>query len=155
MIDARLSALREGMAVTCAKHAGHVPRHGSGEWRISGQIDAARAAEGIAQLQQVLDELRGDPAMWKGDFVIARRGAVDALLSTVTSSSLVANELAMIASHDLPLDFTDQLIEDLAAVRPEDLQKIIAAELSRDQEVIGLFGPARAVAAAEAALSAR
>lgn len=154
VIDARLSALREGIAVTYGMHAGHVNRHGPGEWRIAGQIDAARAAEGIAHLQLVLDELRGDPAVWKGDFVIARRKAVDALLSTVTSSSVAASELATIASYDLPLDFYDRLIDDLANVRPEDLQRIIAAELSRDQEVIGLFGPAKAVAAAEAALYA-
>jgi predicted Zn-dependent peptidase len=155
VIAARLSALREGIAVTYGMAADYIPRHGPGEWRISGQLDAARAAEGIGRLQLALEELRGDPAVWKGDFVLARRQVVDELLTGVTSGSSAAADLAAIAAFDLPLDFFDRLIDELARVRPDDLRQIVAAELTDDAAVYGLFGPAAAVAAAAAAIDAR
>jgi predicted Zn-dependent peptidase len=153
VIAARLTTLREGLAVTYGMSASYTPRLGPGEWRISGQLDAARAVEGFNTLQLALDELRGDPEVWKGDFVLARRQAVDELLVSVTSPSVVASQLSFVAAFDLPLDFREQLVEQLAAVRPADLQRIIEAELAADSEVIGLFGPPQPVHALEAALA--
>lgn len=153
VISARLSALREGLAVTYGMSANHASRIGPGEWRISGQLDAARAVEGMQTLQAVLDELRNDPAAWKGDFVIARRKLVDELLVSVTSPSTVARQLAFIAAFDLPLDHDERVVKDLARVTPADLQAIIKNELAPGTEVIGLFGPPAAVDALKAALA--
>jgi zinc protease len=152
VISARLTALREGLAVTYGMGASYAARIGPGEWRISGQLDAARAVEGMQTLQAVLDELRDDPAAWKGDFVINRRKLVDELLVSVTSPSRVAMQLSFIAELDLPLDHYDRLAEDLARVTPADLQAIIEAELAPGTEVIGIFGPPAAVDALKAAL---
>jgi len=133
--------------------AGYAPRLGPGEWRISGQLDAARAVEGMQALQAVLDELRGDPGAWKGDFAISRRKLVDELLVSVTSPSTVASQLAFIAAFDRPLDHYQRLVEDLARVTPADLQAIIDTELAPGAEVIGLFGPPAAVDAVKATLA--
>lgn len=154
VISARLSVLREGLAVTYGMRAGYEARIGPGEWRISGQLDAARAVEGMQTLEAVLAELRDDPAAWKGDFAINRRKLVDGLLVSVTSPSAVASQLAFIASYDLPLDHYARLVDELARVTPRDLQAIIDAELAPGTEVIGLFGPPAAVDALKASLAA-
>jgi zinc protease len=153
VIGARLQALREGLAVTYGMQVSYTPRLGPGEWRISGQLDAARAAEGMAHLRLVLEELRNDPASWKGDFVIARRKLVDARLSAAASASLVVEQLAFVAAYDLPLDFHKKLVTQLAVVTPADLQRLIAEELTDERSVVGLFGPPAAVEQAAAALA--
>jgi zinc protease len=145
VLDAELRELREHQAVTYGMYAHYDVRRGPGEWRMGGAADAARAAEAMSFILDRLDRMRRDPMTYRADFVLARRAVVEELLTRGTSGAEMADSLMMIAEHDLPDDFADRLVEEVARVTPADVHRLLRAEINPARVAIGAFGPPAAV----------
>lgn len=154
VLDAELAQLREKRALTYGFSASYEPRRGGGVWKISGQVDAARSAEAGQALIHILDDLRRDPEVYRGAFVLGRQKVVESLLVNVTGTEAVATRLAFLAQFGLDDDFYDTLYNEVARLTLRDLHSFLVRELAVDHQVIGAFGNADAANAAMTAARA-
>jgi predicted Zn-dependent peptidase len=148
ILESKLRTLRDGMAATYGFRASYAPARAGGMWRITGETSVNRAAEVARVLQQILAELRGGPDAYRAEFVHARRKVVESLLAGSSDSAAIAQRLVQMARFDLAADFFDQLVRQIAALRLEDVDRLIRSELAADRQVFGAFGPRGAARAA-------
>jgi predicted Zn-dependent peptidase len=151
VLDAQLAQLREKRALTYGFAASYEPRRAGGLWTISGEVDAARAAEAGQAIVQILDELRRDPEVYRGAFVLGRQKVLESLIVNITSTEAVANRIAFLARFGLDDDYYDTLANAVAGLTLSDLHAFLTRELAVDHQVIGAFGN---VGAAQAAIAA-
>lgn len=148
VLDSQLSQLREKRALTYGFSASYSPRRAGGMWTISGEADAARAAEAGAAIVEILDAMRSDPESYRGAFVLAREKVIESLLVNTTSSAEVADVLAMLARFDLPDDYFDTVAERVAELTLSSFHEFLVRELSPATQVFGAFGNAAPAMAA-------
>ncbi len=154
VLDAQLTQLREKHALTYGFSASFEPRRAGGLWTISGEVDAARAAEAGQAIVRILDDLRRDPEVYRGAFVLGRKKVVESLLANVTTTDAIATRIAFLAQFGLADDYYDGLAKAVARLTLPELHAFLIRELAVDHQVIGAFGndgPAKtAIAAARA-----
>lgn len=151
VLDSQLAQLREKRALTYGFSASYSPRRAGGMWTISGDVDAARAAEAGTAIIEILDGMRRDPEAYRGAFVLARQKVLESLLVNTTSSAEVAEELATLARFGLPDDYFDNVAESVAKMTLPGFHEFLARELATETQVFGAFGnqtPAKAAAVA-------
>ncbi len=154
VLDARFAELRQQRAITYGFSASYAPRRGGGLWTISGEVDAARAAEAGTAMMSILDELRRDPDVARAAFVLARQKVLESLLVTTTSTANLADRLATLARFDLPDDFFDRTADAVADLTWGSFRAFVATELVADHQVFGAFGNVNAARAAASAARA-
>ncbi len=132
--------------------ASYEPRRAGGMWTIGGMVDAARAAEAGQLMIEILDDLRREPEVYRGAFVLGRQKVLESLLVNVSSTEAVATRLAFLARFELDDDYYNTLAKAVARLTLSDLHAFVVHELAADQQVIGALGNAKpANAAIEAA----
>ncbi|MDB4956508.1 MAG: peptidase domain protein [Myxococcales bacterium] len=152
VLDAQLAQLREKRALTYGFAASYEPRRAGGIWTIAGNVDAARAVEAGQAIINILDELRRDPEVYRGAFVLGRQKVLESLLVNVASTEAVAARLAFMARFGLDDDYFNTVATAVARLTLPDLQAFLVRELAVDHQVIGAFGnPGPANAAISAA----
>lgn len=144
----QLSRLRESQALTYSFSASFYPRRAGGLWLLSGDVDAARAAEASRSLRAILDQMRRDPETYRADFVLARQKVLQALLSSATSSEAITSRLSRLARFDLPDYFFDQLARNIASETLPGFHNFLNSELPATRQVLGAFGNSAPVDAA-------
>jgi predicted Zn-dependent peptidase len=155
VLFAELNALREKRALTYGFGASYEPRRAGGIWTISGDVDATRAAEAGQAMVEILDDLRRDPEVYRGAFVLGRQKVLESLLVNVETTEAVANRLAFLAQFGLADNYYDTLAKAVARLTLPELHAFLVRELAVDHQVIGAFGnagPARAASAAARAV---
>ncbi|GEM_PF-5944678 len=151
VLGAQLAQLREKRALTYGFSARYEPRRAGGMWTVSGEVDAARATEASQAIVTILDELRRDPEVYRGAFVLGRQKVIESLLVNMTTTEGVADRLAFLARFGLDDDYFDTLANGVARLTLADLHAFLVRELAVDHQVIGAFGNAAAANAAVAA----
>jgi zinc protease len=147
ILELRMARLRSTLGSTYGISVDLLSRAGPGVMRLAGSVDPERAGETLAALLGSLDELRRGEGL-TADFVRARRMVLRRLLAEAVDSGSVADLLEALSIHSLPLGHVEALQRGVAALRPEQLQKTIAAELGADRAVIVVEGPHAACQAA-------
>jgi predicted Zn-dependent peptidase len=118
---------------------------------VRGSIDAARAGEALKALRTRIDALRKGED-FDSTFVRARRKVAQDLLDVSAASSDLATRLATIAAYNLPENYYETLIKQVAALTPMQTKALIASELAAEGEsVIATADRATLVAAFQAA----
>ena len=140
VLDAQLLQLREKRALTYGFGASYEPRRAGGLWRISGEVDAARAAEAGQAIITILDELRRDPEVYRGAFVLGRQKVLEGLLVGATTTEATADRLTFMAQFGLDDDYYDHLAKAVASLTLPDLHRFLVKELAADHQVFGAFG---------------
>lgn len=151
VLRAQLSELREKRALTYGFDAHYEPRRGGGLWTISGDVDAARSAEGAQAMMQLLEDMRHDPEVYRGAFVLGRQKVLESLLGNAETTGALANRLAFLAQFGLEDSYYDALGNNVARLTLTELHAFLVRELAVDHQVIGAFGnagPAKAAIAA-------
>jgi zinc protease len=138
------TALSYSVAVEHAQNA-----VGPGQLTIAASVSPERAGEAFLRIRDTLRHLRD--GNFAADFVRARRQVVQQLLASALSSSSVADTLEFIASNQLPLDYQERLAERVAALRMDDVRRLIAAEMHDSTEVVIGYGQHSSVTAMYAA----
>ena len=138
MVDEKVSSLRLRLGATYGVSVRHASRIGPGMLLISASLDSERASESFQELRKSLDELRaGDNAE---AFVRARRRALRKILADSFHSKSVADELELVATYKLPREYYKKLAREVAALRPADMQALIARELAPEHQVVLVHG---------------
>ncbi len=145
VLSLKLKAIREEHAISYGLSVSYIAQQAGGYWRISGSIDARRAAEAGKRLQETINHLRQGPSGYRGDFVLSRRKRVDGLLAGASDSRSVASRLETMARFSLADDYYDRLIRTIANLTPIDVAEVVSLELSADRQITGAFGPTAAV----------
>ncbi len=145
ILNSKFADIRQGHAISYGMSARYVNQVAGGYWKITGSVDASRAAQAGHLIRATLDSIRSGTSAYKTAFVLARRKRVDALLASALNSQLVASRLEFIARFDLPESFYDTLLRKIAALTPEAVEEILAVELQASNQVTGAFGPKAAV----------
>lgn len=151
VLDGELSKLRGERALTYGFYASWSPRKGGGEWRVSGEADASRAAEAATALLEILAAMRADPEAYRGSFVLARQKVVERLLLAANDSASVSEQLALLARFDLEDAFLERLPDEVGRVTLADFHAFLVREIPASRQVFGAFGneaPAKAAVAA-------
>jgi zinc protease len=148
VLSAQLDQLRQKRALTYGFSASFEPRRAGGMWTISGHVDAARAAEAGTALVDILDQMRRDPEVYRGAFVLGRQKVLESLLVNATSSETVATRLAFLARFGLDDGYYDTLAKAVARLTLPELHAFLLRELAVDHQVIGAFGNAEPANAA-------
>jgi zinc protease len=155
VLDAQFAQLRQKRALTYGFSASFEPRRAGGMWTISGKVDAARAAEAGQAIINILDELRRDPEVYRGAFVLGRQKVLESLLVNVTSKAAISTRLAFLARFGLDDNYYDRLANAVARLTLPELHAFLVHELALDHQVVGAFGnagPAKAAIAAARAV---
>lgn len=136
MLNLRLAAIRTELGSTYGTYAGRQASIGPSAYFMGGGVDAERAGESLAAMRDKIDSLRrGDD--FDRDFATARRMVLKRLLAESTDTNSIAGRLATVAAYNLPADYYDQLVRKVAAVSPDDVKALMAAELKPELEVVG------------------
>jgi len=151
VLDAELGKLRNNQALTYGFYASYSPRKGGGLWRISGNADAARAAEAATSLLQILAEMRASPEAYRGSFVLARQKVLERLLLSVNDSYAAAEQLSDMAQFDIEPAFYDKVAYNVSQLTLGDFHAFFVKELPSNRQVFGAFGNAVAAKTAIAA----
>jgi zinc protease len=148
VLDSMLEELRGKHAVTYGISSSFSPRRAGGVWRISGEVDAARAGEAATLVVETLATIRDDRESIRTAFVLARQKVLEGLLVSTGDPAAVAERLVQLARFDLADDFYDGVARDVAAMTLTDFHTFVTTELGDEHRVFGAFGNADAVDAA-------
>ena len=113
-------------------------------YAMGGRVDADKATESLRAMRAGIDGLRTGDKL-EEDFVRSRQVVLHDLLTRKNDSGTLADQLATIAMYDLPPDYFEKLIRQVAALSPAQVRALIAAELPPEKEVIAARGPRAAM----------
>lgn len=151
VLENRLADLRAKSALTYGFNVTYDPRAGGGLWRISGEVDATRAAEAATAVAQILSDMRKSSESYRRAFVLARQKVLERLLVQGTGSLAVTARLVAIARFDLLPNAYDVIAKQVAGLTLATFAPFAASELDADDLVFGAYGNPEAAAAAIAA----
>jgi len=135
MLSIEAKAIREQLGATYGFSARRDGRRGPSRYVIRGSIDAPRAGEALKALRTRIEALRnGDD--FDATFVRARRKVAQNLLDESSASFDLAMRLATIAAYNLPDDYYEKLVRQVAALTPTRTKALIATELAAKGEVV-------------------
>jgi len=135
MMNLRMEDIRFKLGSTYGTYAFRRAEVGPSEYLMGGTVDAPRAGESFKAMRDGIEKLRqGDG--FDIDFVRARRKLIEDLLGQATVSSELTVRLGRIARFNLPADYYEQLIKQIAAVSPAQVKMLIAKELDPKNEVV-------------------
>jgi zinc protease len=135
MLSLRMGEIRFKLGSTYGVYAFRQSRVGPTAYEMGGNVDAPRAGESLKAMRDGVDSLRrGDN--FDVDFVRARRTLIEVLLGQSTVSREMVTRLSTIALYDLPPDYYEQLIKQIAAVSPAQVKSLIARELDPKNEIV-------------------
>lgn len=133
MLSLRTDAVREVLGASYGIHVSYAPDVGPGLLAITGDVTRARAGEAMRAVRDAIDGLRRGEDFDR-DFVIARRRVARDLLIEAADAWSLGARLAFLATHDLPADFYERLARQVAAMKPDDVARVLARELAPAQE---------------------
>ncbi len=144
MLDEQMQRLRTELGATYGIDVGRSARIAASAYHMEGSMDAARAGEAIRVMRAGIDALRSG-ANFDAVFVRARRKAVQELVGGSTVSTELASRLGQVARFGLSPTDDDDLLRQVATVRPVQVKQLIARELDPRGEVIVVLGGRDAV----------
>jgi zinc protease len=139
MLNLRVGDVRFKLGSTYGVYARHTTTRGPTAYEIGGSVDAERAGESLRAMRDGVAMLR-KADHFDEDFVRARRSLVSRLLGESTVTSELAERLGFIAIHGLAPDFYRQLLQQIAAVSPAQVQALIKQELLPGREIVVVLG---------------
>jgi zinc protease len=145
VLDAQLAQLRAKRALSYGFSASYTPRDAGGLWSITGEIDAARAAEAATAITAILADLRANPESYRTAFVLARQKVLEELVVNTTSAASMVGKLSYLARFDLPDNYYNTLAMAVAAMTLADFHPFLVGELAVEHQVLGAFGNQAAV----------
>lgn len=107
---------------------------------LGGTIDAERAGESLKAIRDSLDDMRRGDEAFNEDFVRARRKLISNMLGESTVTGELAQRLGFIAMHNLPTNYYNTLLQQIAAVSPAQIRALIKTELDPANEVVVALG---------------
>lgn len=135
MLGLKMGDIRFKLGSTYGVYAFRQARSGPTAYEMGGNVDAPRAGESLKAMRDGIEALRkGDN--FDTEFVRVRRQLIEDLLGQSTVSSEMVNRLTTIALYDLPPDYYEQLIKQIAAVSPAQIKALIAKELDPKNEIV-------------------
>ncbi|HUQ04829.1 MAG TPA: pitrilysin family protein [Kofleriaceae bacterium] len=152
MIQDGIRVVREGMGASYGVYASYEYGARGGALVIRGDIDEAKAGEALARILAVVAGLREGAAAERESFVRARRKALALALARSGGASSVASQLQSLAAKGLPPDYADQLAAKIAALTPQHLAEVAAADLADARMVVMVRGTQPVLDAAFAAV---
>ncbi len=136
MLNGRLWKIRSELGVTYGTYAFQQSMVGPSAYGMGGSVDANRAGEALAAIRDKIDSLRrGDD--FDAEFARARHVVMNRLLAESTDSISLAQRLSRIATFNLPPDYYDQEVKEVAQVTPDQVKALIAKDLKPEYEVLG------------------
>ncbi len=135
MLTLRMGDLRFKLGSTYGVYAGRSPQIGPTAYQMGGNVDAPRAGESLKAMRDGVESLR-QGVNFDVDFVRARRALIENLLGQSTVSGEMVARLGTIEMYDLPPNYYDQLIKQIAAVSPAQVKSLIAKELDPKNEIV-------------------
>lgn len=151
VLESRLAELRAKSALTYGFDVSYDPRSGGGLWRITGEVDATRAAEAATAVATILRDVRTNSESYRRAFVLARQKVLEGLLVQGTGSLAVTARLVAMARFDLLPNAFDTIAKQVAGLTLSKFAPFAASELDADVLVFGAYGNPEAAAAAIAA----
>jgi zinc protease len=147
LLDERMSLLRFALGATYGVSVTQSAKEGPGIFLIHASVDRERSGESLQAMRAALDEVRTGNIT--AAFVRARRRALFQMLADALHSERVADRLEhAIAQRQRDLDHVEKLIARLAALRPDELRRVIARELAPAHQVVLIRGQRASVEAA-------
>ncbi|MBX3154717.1 MAG: insulinase family protein [Deltaproteobacteria bacterium] len=139
MMNIRVGDVRFKLGSTYGVYAGRRARKGPAAYAIGGTVDAERGGESLKAIREGVEMLRKGDTFEK-DFVRARRKILSTLLGESTVTAELAQRLGFISTYNLPPNYFNTLLQQVAAVSPAQLRAMIATELNPNNEVIVVLG---------------
>lgn len=149
MLAMRIAAVRERLGAAYLVSGEYIAGVGPGQYLVSSTVDGGRGGLVLAAMRAAVGSL-GRSDDFAVDFVLARRRVVERLLAARLDRSELADQLAFLVEHDLPLDFYTGLTARVAAATQADVRRTIARDLSSAREVTVVAGDLSNVRAAYA-----
>ncbi|MBA3453986.1 MAG: insulinase family protein [Deltaproteobacteria bacterium] len=140
MINTRMGDVRFKLGSTYGLQAQRPARKGQTAYTMGGTVDAERAGESIRAMREGLDMLRKGGEQIDIDFVRARRKILSNLLGESTVTAELAARLGFMSTFDLPANYYNTLLQQVAAVSPAQVRALIGKELDGNNEVFVLLG---------------
>lgn len=139
MLNDKMWDIRAKLGATYGTYARRDVRVGPSLYDLGGAVDAPRAGEALKAMRDGIDQLR------RGEnfdvaFVRARRTIIQKLLGESTMSHELAGRLGQIARYNLPPNYYNNLLQQVAAVSLAQVKALIATELDPKNEVIVTLG---------------
>jgi zinc protease len=144
MMNDQMWQIRARLGATYGTYARRDARLGPSVYELGGAVDAPRAGEAIKAMRDGIDSLRKGVEFDVG-FVRARRKIIQGLLGESTMSQELAQRLGFIARYNLPANYYNSLLQQVAAVSLAQVKSLIARELDISNEVIVTLGDRAAV----------
>jgi zinc protease len=128
-------------------------RRGPSRYELRAAVDATRAGQALKQLRDGVAELRAptDSARFDAVFARARRKVVQRLIDENSASRDLAERLATIAEFDLPADYYNTLVHQVAALSRAQVKAVLATDLAAAGESVVLTADRATLTAAFAA----
>ncbi len=135
-----MEEVREKRGLTYGIYSAFSPMQATGPFMISLQTkneSAQQALDLVLDLQQQLIE----QGVSQQELQSAKKQILGSYPLANASNSAIVNQLAMLAFYDLPLDWQDSFIEQIAQLSLEQVNQAIARHLQPEQQILITTGP--------------
>jgi zinc protease len=154
MIQDGIRVVREGMGASYGVYVYYEWGASGGALLIGGDVDEAKAPEALTRVLAEVAAVRDGGAGQREAFVRARRKMLARALARRGGAASGASQLASLAANRLPHDYDRELAQRIAALTPDAVAKVAAADLAEKHMVVMVRGKAAVVDAALAAAGA-
>jgi zinc protease len=152
MLRERMARVRDVLGAAYRVSAVHEDNSGPGLFLVSAAVDARRADEALVTMLGELARLRAGASPDLAEaFVRARREVLYQVLAEESGADSAGTRIAALLERGESLAAQAQLARQIMALTVEDLQPVLAADLSSSHETIGLLGPPASIRAARRA----
>jgi predicted Zn-dependent peptidase len=152
MLRERMARVRDVLGAAYRVSASHEDNPGPSMFLVSAAVDARRADEALVTMLVELARLRAGAAPDLAEsFVRARREVLYMLLAEESGADSAGARIAALVEQGESLGGERALARQIMALTVDDLEPVLAADLSSANETIALLGPPDSIRAARRA----
>ncbi|HKE16859.1 MAG TPA: insulinase family protein [Kofleriaceae bacterium] len=152
MLRERMARVRDVLGAAYRVSASHEDNLGPSMFLVSAAVDARRADEALVTMLGELARLRAGAAPDLAEaFVRARREVLYTLLAEESGADSAGARIAALVEQGESLGGEQRLAREIMALTVDDLEPVLAADLSSANETIALLGPPDSIRAARRA----
>ncbi len=138
-------SLRERHGITYGVASRFTGRHGAGPFVVAAAVDNAAVGLAAGEMVAELERLQRQPVA-DDELADSRSYLLGVFPYTLQTIGGVCQRLEVLAVHDLPPDHYLDYQQRIAAVEPQDVQRLAREHLTPDRAVIVAVGPADQIA---------
>ena len=155
MLEDELRDIREGMGATYGVQVGYSGGALGGALHVFADVDEARSVDAIERIIAIVDRLASDGAAQRESFVRARKRVLASALARTSGATAVAEELWRSLHDGHGTGHAQALAQQIAALTPEVLARVAAADLGAQRRVVLINGKPAVVGAVFERLGAK